>query len=163
MELSMPRSAAQANGSTRPQITLEGFTRISERIADIRERRLPELVPLLVEHERDERYVHEYEQLLAEAHEWEGFLAEATVLPAVADGTQLTVNLGTRVLVTLVDGTDSWVRPVHPREAFLDDERISMDSPLGKAIIGARVGDAVEVDSPVGTWQAVIREIDVKG
>ncbi|MFM8350875.1 MAG: GreA/GreB family elongation factor [Actinomycetales bacterium] len=155
----MPRSAARSTVK-RPQITAEGFQRISERVADIRERRLPELVPLLVETDRDERYVHEYEQLLAEAHEWEGFLAEAQVLNT-ADSQAGVVNLGTRALVTLVDGTDAWVRPVHPREAFLDDERISMDSPLGKAIIGARCGDAVEVDSPVGTWQAVIREIEV--
>lgn len=154
----MPRSAARSI-TNRPQITAEGFQRISERIADIRQRRLAELVPLLVETDRDERYVHEYEQLLAEAHEWEGFLAEAQVLNPAA-GENGAVTLGTRVLVTLVDGTDAWVRPVHPREAFLDDERISMDSPLGKAIIGARRGDAVEVDSPVGTWQAVIREID---
>ena len=155
----MPRSAARSTVK-RPQITEEGFQRITERVTDIRERRLPELVPLLVETDRDERYVHEYEQLLAEAHEWEGFLAEAQVLNT-ADGDAGVVNLGTRALVTLVDGTDAWVRPVHPREAFLDDERISMDSPLGKAIIGASCGDAVEVDSPVGTWQAVIREIEV--
>lgn len=155
----MPRSAARSTVK-RPQITEEGFQRITERVTDIRERRLPELVPLLVETDRDQRYVHEYEQLLAEAHEWEGFLAEAQVLNT-ADGDAGVVNLGTRALVTLVDGTDAWVRPVHPREAFLDDERISMDSPLGKAIIGARCGDAVEVDSPVGTWQAVVREIEV--
>lgn len=155
----MPRSATRSTVK-RPQITAEGFQRITERVTDIRQRRLPELVPLLVETDRDERYVHEYEQLLAEAHEWEGFLAEAQVLNT-ADGDPGVVNLGTRALVTLVDGTDAWVRPVHPREAFLDDERISMDSPLGKAIIGARCGDAVEVDSPVGTWQAVIREIEV--
>ena len=155
----MPRSATRSTVK-RPQITAEGFQRITERVTDIRQRRLPELVPLLVETDRDERYVHEYEQLLAEAHEWEGFLAEAQVLNT-ADGDAGVVNLGTRALVTLVDGTDAWVRPVHPREAFLDDERISMDSPLGKAIIGARCGDAVEVDSPVGTWQAVIREIEV--
>lgn len=155
----MPRSAARSIAN-RPQITADGFQRISERVTDIRERRLPELVPLLVETERDERYVHEYEQLLAEAHEWECFLAEAQVI-SPSSATNDTVQLGTRVLVTLIDGTDSWVRPVHPREAFLDDERISVESPLGKAIMGARCGDAVEVDSPVGTWQAVVREIDV--
>lgn len=155
----MPRSAARSIAN-RPQITADGFQRISERVTDIRERRLPELVPLLVETDRDERYVHEYEQLLAEAHEWECFLAEAQVIPTSGVASD-TVQLGTRVLVTLVDGTDSWVRPVHPREAFLDDERISVESPLGKAIVGARCGDAVEVDSPVGTWQAVVREIEV--
>jgi len=40
------------------------------------------------------------------------------------------------VSVTLADGTKAWVRPVHPREAFLDDERISVTSPVGSALIG---------------------------
>lgn len=155
----MPRSSTRIVAK-RPQITAEGFRQISERVEDIRQRRLPALVPLLVESDRDERYVHEYELLLAEAHDWECFLAEAQVITA-ASGDDGVIRLGTRVLVTLVDGTDAWVQPVHPREAFLDDERISVESPLGRAIIGARCGDAVDVESPVGTWQAVIREIGV--
>ena len=40
---------------------------LAERAADIRYRRLAELVPLLVEQERDERHVAEYEHLLAQA------------------------------------------------------------------------------------------------
>jgi hypothetical protein len=61
-------------------VTPRGRQLIEERITDIRERRLNELRPLLVEHERDERYVTEFENLLEEAARWEAFLSEAKVL-----------------------------------------------------------------------------------
>ena len=31
---------------------------------------------------------------------------------------------------------------------------VSSDSPLGRALLGARVGDEVEVEAPKGTWRA---------
>ena len=43
---------------------------------------------------------------------------------------------------------DAWVRPVHPDEAFLDEERISATSPLAIALVGARTGHTVWVDAP---------------
>jgi transcription elongation GreA/GreB family factor len=52
-----------------------------------------------------------------------------------------------------------WVRPVHPVEAVLDDERISVMSPLSRALLGARVGQTVTVHGPTTTWKATIREI----
>ena len=33
---------------------------------------------------------------------------------------------------------------------------VSSDSPLGRALLGARVGDEVEVEAPKGTWRARI-------
>ena len=31
---------------------------------------------------------------------------------------------------------------------------VSPDSPLGRALLGAKPGDEVEVDAPSGSWQA---------
>ena len=157
---SVARGTTTARGTTkvrvRPQLTPEGVRMIEERIADIRDRRLPDLRPLLVEHERDERYVAEFTALLEEAEDWERFLAEAEVIEDTSPGPDRRVKLGTRVRVTLADGSKAWVRPVHPREAFLDDERISATSPLGASLIGARAGEVVEVDAPVGVWQCTV-------
>jgi transcription elongation GreA/GreB family factor len=130
---------------------------IEARLEDIRESRLPALRPLLVEHERDERIVAEFEALLAQEAHWQRLLAEAQVLPEEpANGV---VQLGTRVRVTLADGSKAWVRPVHPEEAFLDEERISCTSPLGSALMGARRGDAVTVEAPVGRWECSVLSI----
>jgi transcription elongation factor GreA len=37
---------------------------------------------------------------------------------------------------------------------------ISPDSPLGRALLGARVGDEVEVDAPRGSWRARVLSIE---
>lgn len=138
-------------------LTPDGYLLIEERIADIRGRRLPQLRPLLVDQDRDERDVAAFEALLAEADAFEALLAEAVVMPP-ADSTAR-VTLGSYVQIGLADGTREWVRPVHPSEAFLDDERISIASPLGAAILGAEVGAMVPVDAPSGRWTALIAEV----
>lgn len=143
------------------QITADGRIQLEERLLDLKDRRLPELALLLQEPERDERTVVEYEALLLEIADWEGFLAEAgssTTDASVFDGT---IALGTRALVTLADGTEAWVRPVHPREAFLDDERISVTSPVGIALLGAKPGDVVKVKAPTGVWKCSVRSTEL--
>ena len=64
-------------------------------------------------------------------------------------------------LIEILDasGDKVRVRPVHPEEATIDDERISWDSPLGRAIMGAAVGDKVEVPSPRGSWTCEVLRI----
>ena len=162
----MPKSAVLSpvtDRRGRPLITPLGREQLEARITDIRERRLAELRPLLVEHERDERYVAQFEKLLEEAQIIERFLAEATDItidPRRYDGR---VVLGSRVLVELPDGGQAWVVPVHPREAVLDDERISAESPLGSAILGLSAGGSVTVHAPTGPWQAKVVEVDISG
>ncbi len=163
----MPRSTTRPDRpgerQGRPQLTREGYLRLEERAADIRERRLPDMRPLLVETERDERVVAEFERLLEEANGIDTLLAQADVIgidPVAVDGR---VDLGMRVEVILEDGTSAWVRPVHPDEAFLDDERISATSPLAIALIGARTGHTVWVDAPTGAWPCQVLSIDLDG
>lgn len=147
----------------RPQLTREGLVQLEERAADIRDRRLPQMRPLLVETERDERVVADFERLMAEAEAIDALVAQADVIeidPACVDGR---VELGMRVQVVMADGSTVWVRPVHPDEAFLDDERISATSPLAIALIGARTGHTVWVDAPTGAWPCQVVEIDLDG
>ena len=163
----MPKSAIAPTPVTdrrgRPLITPLGREQLEARINDIRERRLVELRPLLVEHERDERHVAEFEKLLEEAATIERFLAEAADIAIDARKHDGTVVLGSRVLVELPDGGRAWVVPVHPREAVLDDERISAESPLGSAILGLTAGGSVTVHAPTGSWKAKVLEVDIAG
>ena len=151
----------EANG--RPQLTREGYDQLQRRVEDIRERRLPEMRPLLVETERDERVVAEFERLTAEADATEILLAHADVIsidPLAVDGR---IALGMRVQVVLADGTAGWVRPVHPDEAFLDDERVSASAPIAVALLDARAGHTVWVDAPTGAWPCEVLGIDLQG
>jgi transcription elongation GreA/GreB family factor len=163
----MPRTTARPDRpgerGGRPQLTREGYGRLEERAEDIRDRRLPDMAPLLVETERDERVVAEFERLIEEADTIDSLLAHAEVIaidPVAVDGR---VALGMRVQVVLEDGSSAWVRPVHPDEAFLDDERISATSPLAIALVGARTGHTVWVDAPTGAWPCQVLAIGLDG
>jgi transcription elongation GreA/GreB family factor len=147
----------------RPQLTRDGYARLEQRAVEIRDDRLPQMRPLLVETERDERVVAEFERLMAEASGIDALLAGSDVIaidPVAVDGR---VELGMRVQVVLEDGSTEWVRPVHPDEAFLDEERISATSPLAIALVGARTGHTVWVDAPTGAWPCQVVAIDLAG
>jgi len=155
MTTTLHRDATKA-----PALTPRGHALISERIAHIHDQRLPELRPLLTERERDERDVAEFERLLEEAIALEALLAETDVMTDDPAGFEGRVGIGMRVRITLADGSETWVRPVHPAEAFLDDERISITSPLATALLGARSSHVVWIDAPSGVWACTIVEID---
>jgi transcription elongation GreA/GreB family factor len=46
----------------------------------------------------------------------------------------------------------------HAAEATVADERISVDSPLGRALLGRHVGDSVEVEVPKGSYRCTITQ-----
>jgi transcription elongation GreA/GreB family factor len=138
-------------------LTTGGRLLMAERLRHLRDVAIPALVPLLVDRERDERDVAEFERLTAERDRLEHLLATAgTVVPSGPG----TVELGSRVLLRLARGAQEWVRPVHPVEAILDGERISMTSPLSQSLLGATVGQTVTVHGPSTTWKAKILEIE---
>jgi transcription elongation GreA/GreB family factor len=142
----------------RVYLTREGHDLLEQRLADIRDRRMAQLQPHLMGAERDERDVAAFEALLVEAAELDALLAEATVIDLEEDPDR--VDLGVRVLIAFPDGATEWVRPVHPAEATVDSERISLESPLALALQGAMVGQRVTVAAPTGDWECEVRAIE---
>ena len=132
----------------------ERFAGLDEVCGEVQRGRDP-----VLDEDRDERDVTAFENLLLEAELWNRLIAQATVL--VMDETEFdgTVSLGVRVRLRMPEG-ELWVVPVHPAEAFLDDERVSVESPLGSALMGKRPGDIVEIAAPRGSWQATIVETE---
>ena len=145
--------ADRVSDRTAVALTAEGRRMLEERVAAIRDVSLPLLRPLLAVHDRDERDVAEFERLVEEQGRLEALLAESITLPEENDGT---VRTGTRLLIELPDGEQVWIRPVHPAEAFLDDERVSTASPVSQAVLGTTAGDVVPVTGPTGTWDCRI-------
>ena len=138
-------------------LTVEGRELMAERLRHLRENVIPARIPLLVDRERDERDTAEFERLTAEADRLEHLLATAgTLVPSGSDR----VGPGSRVLLRLARGVQEWVRPVHPVEAVLDEERISTASPLSRSILGAEAGRTVTVHGPSATWKATIVRIE---
>ena len=95
------------------------------------------------------------EQTLLEGriHALESRLASARVVPASADGS---ASIGSSVRLRTSTGQIAEYELVGVGEADASAGRISIESPLGQALIGARAGDRVEVDAP-----RRIRRLDV--
>jgi transcription elongation factor GreA len=70
------------------------------------------------------------------------------------------VVLGDTVTVYFPDGDSDRYVIVDPVEAPLDDRRIASDSPLGRALLGRRVGEVVEVEAPGGRYRCRIESAE---
>ena len=76
----------------------------------------------------------------------------------VDDGT---ITIGAKVTIRFVgDDEEEEYKIVGTVEADPMNNRISNESPVGKAIIGHRAGDIVDVESPSGTIQYEIIKVD---
>ena len=74
-------------------------------------------------------------------------------------GKQKTVILGSKVTVN-INGQEHVFNIVGEWEADPNKKKISNSSPLGKALIGKKIGDKVEVEAPAGKILYLIVEID---
>ena len=87
----------------------------------------------------------------------EARLKHAVVVAPTERGAQ--VELGSRVRVE-VDGDESVIQVVGSAEASVREGRISSVSPVGAALMGRRVGDAVTILTPGGEIRYVVLEIE---
>ncbi len=75
---------------------------------------------------------------------------------AAADG----VQMGCRVTVLDAEGQEVRYFLVGSAEAKPGEGRISNESPLGKALLGHRIGEAVEVSTPSGKMTYKVKAIE---
>jgi transcription elongation factor GreA len=108
----------------------------------------------------------EYDEAKNEQAEIEGKIAklEATLENAIVlDDAELgtdKVNVGNKVSVhNIDDDSDAEYKIVSTTEADPIMGLISDDSPLGKALIGQRKGDSINVETPMGIVKYTITDI----
>ena len=83
--------------------------------------------------------------------ELEKTLEIATVVPDGSAGGD-TAGLGSIIKVKDLDEGDEWEYwLVDPVQADPVNDKISIQSPVGQALFGRKVGDTIEVDIPAGT------------
>ena len=68
------------------------------------------------------------------------------------------VRLGSRVCVRDTDG-DAEFRIVEPHDADPVAERVSAESPLGRALLGRRVGELVRFRAPGGVLAVTVVDV----
>jgi transcription elongation GreA/GreB family factor len=135
-------------------LTGEGRRLLKERLRLLR-LTVAELSEGLHDPERRVDVVEGYQRATRELAQLESLLAEADTLDDLPDN-PFRVDLGDRVSIGLDDGTEESYFVVHAEEAVVDDARVSVDSPLGRALLGRNVGETVEVAGPGGSHPCTI-------
>ena len=135
-------------------LTDEGRRRLETRLLQATEA-LREMAEQLSD--RDGVPTDEYRRTAAQVEELRGVLGRARRPTEVPEDPTI-VELGDAVTIEYDDGETERRVVVDPVEAGLGDDRVSAASPLGRALIGRRVGDEVTVDAPAGQYGCVIRE-----
>ena len=134
-------------------LTAEGRRLLEERLHTLRDR-LAEL-DAAFEDDRGEDVARARVQVADELAAVEAVLARAVDVEHVPDDPDV-VEVGDAVAIRLEDGSEERYVLVSATEAIVDDERISLESPLAKALIGHRVGDEVDVAVPGGSYRCTI-------
>lgn len=88
----------------------------------------------------------------------ENILRYAKVIENTGKTDEVVIGSFVRVLEKGFDEEESY-RIVGPAEANPREGKISIESPLGKALLGAKVGDKVKIKAPDGDITFIIREI----
>jgi transcription elongation GreA/GreB family factor len=83
-------------------------------------------------------------------------LADARSLEVATPSDPTLVEIGDSVMIRLADGREESYVITHPLEAALDEGRISVESPLGRALLNRDVGDTIDVAVPSGSYECTI-------
>ena len=102
---------------------------------------------------------NEQGKLYSRIAEIEDVLAHAVIIDDISDDVE-TVGAGCKVLISdQASGRQYEYQIVGSQEANPIQGRISDESPLGKALVGSKVGDTVEFEAPVGIMRYKIESI----
>lgn len=89
--------------------------------------------------------------------ELESIIDNASIITAKADNGE--VQLGTKIVVS-VNGKEKTYTVVGAQESDPFAGKVSNDSPLGRAFMGKKKGDVVEVEAPAGLVQYTILSLE---
>lgn len=147
-------------------LTAQGYKELEEELNDLRVNKRAENVQAIKEarshgdlSENSEYDAARDEQAKIEARiqELEYKLEHATIIDST-DKSSINVGCKVRILY-LEDKEEDEYSIVGSLEADPFENKISNESPIGKAIIGKKVDDVVSVEGPNGSYQIKILEI----
>lgn len=149
-------------------LTQEGFDKLQEELDFLRTTKRQEVADRLREAADGEDLIEnaEYEAAKNEQAFVEGKIQELEILLATAkiieeNGSGDTIRVGSKVTIQEENYKDKEsFEIVGAAEANPIKGRISNESPLGRAMIGHKVGDIVSVEAPDGSFNVKIIKID---
>ena len=152
--------------SDKVYLTNEGFLEIEEELNNLKEVKRPEVIKAL----KDARALGDlsenadYDAARNEQAQVEGRIKELEQLLEKAELIEKKdtdkVTLGVTVKIKYIDDDDTEeYRIVGSKEADPSNNKISNESPIAKAIFGAKTGDTCTVESPNGSYKVEVLEI----
>jgi len=148
-------------------LTAEGLAKLKEEWEYLRKVRRPEVVQKIQQArelanttDSAEYEDAKNEQALVEGRilTLEGIINNAVVIPSESAPSGF-VKVGSKVRVRAADGNEMHYTIVGSAEANPKEHRISNESPVGKTLLGRRVGEQVQVMAPAGVVHLTILEI----
>jgi transcription elongation factor GreA len=150
-------------------MTRDGITKLQKELDHLLEVRRPEVADRI--HAAKElasaQNNAEYEDAKNEQAFVEGriltlehMLQNVTVIDEAAAHGASFVKLGGSVTVDTSDGKEVHYTIVGPAEAAPTQGKLSNESPVGRALMGKRIGDEVQVQVPKGVLRLTIKKID---
>ena len=146
-------------------LTAEGYLELEAELNDLKQNKRPEVIKAL----QDARALgdlsenadydaarNEQAQLEARIKELEYKLEHSEI--ADNHGSDV-VNVGSKVVVAYDDGEEDEYQIVGSLESDPFNNKISNESPIGKAIIGHKKDELCDVESPNGSYQVKIISI----
>lgn len=141
-------------------LTRDGLKKLEEELNFLRTTRRVQVAERLHNAQEDGELIEnaEYEDAKNEQAFLEGkilsleSMLSSAVIIAENNGSNGIVNLGSKVTIKESgDGQPEVYQLVGAAEANPKDGRISNESPLGRALLGRKVGDDIKVNAPSGT------------
>lgn len=152
------------------RLTKEGYEKLKMELDELKRQlmfEIPERIKAarelgdLSENSEYQEAKNEQGRIASRINELEQMLMNAEIISENFDSS--TVNLGDWVLLKNIDtGEELKVQLVNPQEADIFANKISVDSPLGRGINGAKKGQTVKVKAPKGIVKYQIVEISAR-
>lgn len=164
----MSRRPTRPDASSKPgYITREGYRRFEEeadRLWNVERPKMAKAVQVAAaEGDRSENAEYQYsKRRLAAIDRRLRFLAKRLEALTIVDEKPPEdgrVYFGSWVTIEDQEGNEQTYRVVGPDEIDARAKWISMDSPVGRALLSRQVGDEIEVRTPKGTITAEIIEV----
>ncbi len=163
----MPNNNNQNDNKNKVQLTKEGFQELQEELTELVEEKLPKVVKRIAvardkgdlsENTEYQNAKEDKEIIDARISEIEEVLKRAEVVSKTRSKTQ--IGLGSEVVITSVDkGNKMKITLVGEFEGDVDEGKISVVSPIGRALLGKKQGDEVAVEAPMGETVYVVKSV----
>lgn len=149
-------------------LTKEGYEKLKAELDQLKQKLMFEIAARikearelgdLSENSEYQEAKNEQGRIAARINELENMLSKAEVIEGLDTNT---INIGNWVLIKNLDtGEEKTIQIVTPHEADVFNNKISLESPIGRVLVGKKVGEVVKIKAPKGVYKYKILGIKV--